>query len=382
MTDVNRRRIGGACVLSLVIAGCNGAQQAPPPTPIANTQQPPPPVTPPSASAPVASSLPTLAPAPPEISAKSVDLPGATAPVTLDLIAYDPAAGRVWVPVGDTGSVDVFEIAAGAFKRVDGFKTVEREMNGHKRAMGPSSVTIGAAVAYVGTRSTSEVCAVDEKSLKLGKCSKLASPPDFVTFVALAKEVWVTTPRAQSIAVLDASKPTALKSKLSIKAPGAVEGAVVDADHHLYYTNLEDKNQTLAIDIESHTIKTTWSPGCGEGGPHGIAVDSARNFVFVACSDGVRILDAAHDGATLGKLDAGDGVDDITYDASRQLLYVAAAKAHRLTIARVDEKARATVIATGATGERGRNAVADTAGNVYVADAGSAKLLIFGAPSK
>ncbi len=309
-------------------------------------------------------------------------LPGAKAPITLDLVAYDRSAGRVWVPVGDTASVDVFEIAAGIFKRVDGFKAIVREVRGQKRAMGPSSVTIGDGVAYIGTRSTSEVCAVDETALKRGQCLKLASPPDFVTFVAPAKEVWATMPRKQSIAVLDATKPAVLTPKLVITAPGSVEGAAVDGVHGLYYTNLEDENKTLSIDIVSHTIKSTWTSGCGQGGPHGIAVDPSRSFVFVACSDGVRILDAAHDGAKLGTLDAGDGVDDIAYDPDKQLLYVAAARSHRLTIAHVDAKAATTVIATGSTGERGRNAVADSEGNVYVADAGSATLLVFAAPAK
>ena len=47
----------------------------------------------------------------------------------------------------------------------------------------------------------------------------------------------------------------------------------------------------------------------------------------MACSDGLRTLDTSHDGAVLGKLDTGDGVDDIYYDASKQLVYVAASNA-------------------------------------------------------
>jgi hypothetical protein len=256
-----------APLFALVLSACTGPPEAPPPAPIANTEQPPAPA--PPTAAPEATSAAPAAPAPRELGAKSVELPGAKAPVTLDLIAYDRDHGRVWVPVGDTGSVDVYEIATGKFVRVDGFKTVERERHGKKRMMGPSSVTIGDGVAYVGTRSTNEICAVDEKSLRLAKCLKLASSPDFVTYVASAKEVWVTEPRDQTLAVLDATKPAALKAKLVIKAPGSVEGAAVDNDHGLYYTNLEDKNQTLAVEIGSHTIKSTWDPGCGEGGPHG-----------------------------------------------------------------------------------------------------------------
>jgi hypothetical protein len=355
-----------APLLALLVLACAGAPQTRSPAPVAANAR--------AVSAP--------ARLPPDLTARVVPLPGAKAPVTLDLVAYDRSSGRVWVPVGDTASVDVFQIATGTFRRVDGFKAVRREMHGHQRAMGPSSVTIGDGVAYVGTRSTSEVCAVDEASLTRGRCLALAASPDFVTFVAPAREVWVTLPRKQSIAVLDATNPGDLRPKLVIEAPGSVEGAAVDAVHGLYYTNLEDQNKTLGIDIGSHTIKSTWTAGCGEGGPHGIAVDPSRRFVFVACSNGVRILDAAHNGATLGTIEAGDGVDDIAYDADKHLLYVAAARSHRLTIARVDAKAGSTVIATGSTSQRGRNAVGDADGNIYVADAGSAALLVFAAPAK
>ena len=306
-------------------------------------------------------------------------MPGAKGPVSLDLIAYDRAHGRVWVPVGDTGSVDVFDIGSSAFKRVDGFETTQREMRGEMRTMGPSSATIGDGVAYVGNRATSEVCAIDAQSLQRGNCLKLATPADFVTYVAATKEVWVTTPRDGSLTLLDASTPAALKSKLVIKMPGSPEGSAVDADHKLFFTNLEDTNQTLVVDIESHAITATWSSGCSVA-PHGIAVDPARGLVIVACSDGLRILDAAHDGALLGKLDAGDGVDDIFYDAAKRLVYVAAANAKRLTIASIGDNGEATVIATAATAERARNAVADTDGNTFIADAATARLLIFAAP--
>lgn len=300
--------------------------------------------------------------------------------MSIDLVAYDGEHGRVWVPVGDTGSVDVFGIKSGAFQRVDGFKTRKHKWHGHEHMMGPSAATIGDGVAYVADRATSQVCAIDEKSLKRGRCLKLKTPADFVTYVASAKQVWATTPRDDSITVLDASKPAALKVKAVIKAPGSVEGSAVDADHGLFYTNLEHKNQTLAIDIKSHAIKATWSPGCSKT-PHGIAVDPSRGFVIVGCSDGVRVLDASHGGATLGTLDTGNGVDNIYYDASKQLLYVAASRARRLTIAHIDDKGKPSIVATGSTSGRARNAVADADGNVYVPDSANAQLLIFAAPS-
>ncbi|MGH7438123.1 MAG: YncE family protein [Polyangiaceae bacterium] len=369
-------RVG--CALAVLVA-CNAAPPASPSTTIASAAAPPPAPDAQAPAPPLAAGDAAASPAPPEIVARSLELPGAKGPVSIDLIAYDHEHGRVWVPVGDTGSVDVFEIGSGTFTRVDGFKTESREKDGHTRIMGPSAAAIGDGVAYVGDRATSEVCAVDQKSLKRGACLKLSTPADFMTYVAATKEVWVTTPKDQSLTLLDASKPAALTAKLTIKAPGSVEGAAIDAEHGVFYTNLEDKNRTLAVDIKSHAIKATWSPGCSDA-PHGVAVDPARGLVIVACSDDVRILDASHDGAVLAKLDTGDGVDDISYDGSKQLLYVAASKARRLTIARIGEGGRPTAIATGATAERARNAVADVDGNVYVADAANARFLIFAAP--
>ena len=149
----------GLPLLMLLACGAETPPPAPPP--------PPPPLAAPTASeapAPAPSATASAAatnaaaPGPPQLTFKPVALPGATAPASLDYIAYDPAHARVWVPVGGTGSADVYDVSSGAFTRVDGFKTEEREYKGKKRMMGPSSVAIGDGVAYVGDRATGEVC--------------------------------------------------------------------------------------------------------------------------------------------------------------------------------------------------------------------------------
>jgi DNA-binding beta-propeller fold protein YncE len=306
-----------------------------------------------------------------------VALPGSTAPASLDYIAYEAAHARVWVPVGNTGSVDVYDIAGGSFTKVDGFKTAEKDWHGKKRTMGPSAVTIGDGFAYVANRATSEVCPVDLGTLKPGKCFKLPSSTDGVEYVPSAKEVWVTTPRTQTIAVLDASKPDTLKAKTSIKLEGDPEGYAVDSSRGLFFTNLEDKNKTVVIDIATHKPKSTWTPDCGADGPRGIAAETAHGFVFVACTDHIDILDGTHDGATLGKVDTGAGVDNIDWLEPQRLLYTAGGKAARVTVARIDDKGAATVVATGASSDGARNGVADASGNAYVIDPAGARLLVF-----
>src|SRR5207245_10351604 len=94
-------------------------------------------------------------------------LPGAppTGDVLMDYIAYDRAHHRVWVPAGNTGSVDVLDASNGQVTRIEGFPTAEMERQGTKRTVGPSSVTVANGFVYVGNRGDTSVCAVDAVAL-------------------------------------------------------------------------------------------------------------------------------------------------------------------------------------------------------------------------
>jgi DNA-binding beta-propeller fold protein YncE len=292
-------------------------------------------------------------------------LPGATAAgVSMDYIAFDPATRSVWAPAGNTGVVIVVNSADGSKKQIAGFPTAEVGSGDRKRVVGPSSVTIGEGVAYIGNRGDSSVCAFDAKSLAHIACHKLDSMPDGLAYVASQKEVWVTTPREKSIRVLD-GKTLEEKTKLTLE--GSPEGFAVDSKLNRFYTNLEDKDQTLAIDVPSRKTVETWKSSCGEEGPRGLRVDSNAGQLFVACTARVEVLDAAHGGEVLSAVDTGDGVDDIDYAPATHLLYAGAAKAGQLTIARVDSKGKLTVEAKVQTHEGARNPAVTDKGVVYLA---------------
>ena len=329
------------------------------------------------AAQPIAASPPTRLPAPTRLTARPLLLPGATGNASLDYIAYERGARRLWVPVGSTGSVDVLDTTARTFTRVDGLGTAEREIRGAKRTVGPSAVSTGGGFAYIGNRATSEVCPIDAKTSVLGTCLKLSMPIDGVVYVAPAKEIWVTAPHDRLLVVLDAARPAQLATKLTISLDGEPEGYGVDEGRGLFFTNLEDKGGTVVIDIKTHRPQATWKAGCSADGPRGLAVDAAHRFVIVACTDRVQVLDAAHDGKLLGSLATGEGVDNIDYVESSGLLYVAAGRSERLSIARLDDQGRLALVATGATSPGARNPVADDSGNVYVADSAGARILFF-----
>jgi DNA-binding beta-propeller fold protein YncE len=291
----------------------------------------------------------------------------------MDYLLFNPRTKTVWVPAGNTGSVDVIETRTGKVTRIEGFATQEFERQGRKRVAGPSSATLGDGVVYVGNRGDSTVCAIDEVKLSKLACGKLDSMPDGITWVAQTKEVWVTTPRDRSIRVLDG---TTLAQKVKLEFEGEPEGYAVDLVRGRFYTNLEDKDRTLAIDVASHKTVATWNPACGEGGPHGLRLADTEGFLFVACSTRTKTLDVGHDGATLGSIDTGDGVDDLEYSSSAHTLYVGAAKSARLTIARVDSKGSLTLVSAVPTVEGARNSVVDGDGRVYLSHSTASELVV------
>jgi DNA-binding beta-propeller fold protein YncE len=301
--------------------------------------------------------------------------------VFMDYLAYDRAHHRVWVPAGNTGSVDVVDTITQSVVQIKGFPTAQVERNGIRRTVGPSSATVGKGVVYVGNRGNASVCAVDAESLHIERCVTLASMPDALAYVASTREVWVTTPRDRSIVVLDAGTPATVTQKATIRMEGQPEGFAVDEMHGIFYANLEDRDRTLAIAIDSRQVRSTWRPDCGEGGPKGLAVDKSLGFLFVACPDHVVVLDAAHDGKRLSTMAVGPGIDNIDYVESRRELYVAAARAATLTVARVDRRRGLTDVVTMATVPGARNALATEGGTVYLTDSAEGKILVVVPPA-
>ncbi len=291
--------------------------------------------------------------------------------ITMDYIAFDPKTGYVWVPAINIGSVDVVDTSKGSVREISGFATKELEVKGRKRAQGPSGVSIGEGVVYIGDRADASVCALDEMTLARKTCGHIDSTPDAVVYVASTKEVWVTAPSDNSVRILD-SQTLSQKEKLTFE--GRPEGYAVDAKRGRFYMNYEDKDLTTAIDLKTHKTVAKWQPSCGKEGPHGLSLDEDAGHLFVACSTRAEVLDAGHNGEKLSSIDTGDGVDDLTYSAATHMLYVGAAKDSRLTVARVDATGQLSQIAVVKTHEGARNGVVTKDGTVYLAHSQLGKL--------
>lgn len=284
--------------------------------------------------------------------------------ITMDYIAYDPKTGYVWIPAINIGSVDVVDTSNDSVREISGFATNEIEAGGRKRTQGPSGVSIGDGLVYIGDRADSSICAIDERTLARKTCGHVDATPDGVVYVAPTKEVWVTTPRDNSIRILD-SQTLSQKEKLTFE--GRPEGYAVDAKRGVFYTNYEDKDLTTAVDLKTHKTVGKWPSSCGEDGPHGLSLDPASEHLYVACSTRAEILDAGHNGEKLSSIDTGDGVDDLAYSPATHMLYVGAAKDARLTVARLDTTGKLIPVAVVPTQQGARNGVVTKNGAVYLA---------------
>jgi DNA-binding beta-propeller fold protein YncE len=231
---------------------------------------------------------------------KPITLPGATGTVALDYFTYDRATGKLWIPASNPGSVDVIDCTTDAVSQVTGFKTGEVELRGRKVTLGPTAVSIGDGVVYIGNRGDSTLCVIDATTFERGECLEVApisagraAAPDGVVYVAATRELWITTGAPplgiasvdKCLQVFDASDPHHLKRKTKIPLGASAEGYAVDNERGLFYTNLEETGNTIAIDVRSHKVVAKWDPGSRE--LQGLALDPARNFLFVACGDHV-----------------------------------------------------------------------------------------------
>lgn len=311
------------------------------------------------------------------MAAESIALPGGP-PVGMDYLAADRAHGQIWVPAGNTGNVDVVEVATGKVTAVGGFPTAPPWRAGRPR-VGPSSATVGDGAVWIGNRGDNSVCAIDARTLARGGCRKLSSMPDGVAYVGATREVWVTTPRDRTITVVPASKPEP-GPPASIKIDGDPEGLVVDQMRGMFYTNLEDRDRTLAIDARTRKVVASFPTGCGPDGPRGLAIDGERRLLFAACTDGAVALDLAHGGKEVGRLPTGSGVDNIDYAAKPGLLLVASGGDGKLTVARVEKTGALSKIASVTTAKGGRCVVAAADGTAYVADSAGGRLVVVKPP--
>jgi len=299
-------------------------------------------------------------------------LPSAPGRIGMDYLGYEPSTNQVWIPGANTGRVFVVDGTTESIRTMEGFPT--REKDG--RVLGPTSVAFGPGQAFIGNRADASVCAVDLRTLQRGACVTLGDAPDGLAYVPTTDEVWATTPHSKAIVIIAAKKGLAVTGTMQLD--GQPEGYAVDAARGRFYTNLEDRNETLAIDVRARTVAARWPTGCGTDGPRGMALDTVAGLLVVACTDRLLSFVLSPTPRPQGSVETGVGVDNIDFAPRGSTLFAAAGKAELLT--RVHLAPDGTLRATGTahTAPGVRVVVVTAAGKAFAADLNAGQLWVSG----
>jgi hypothetical protein len=303
-------------------------------------------------------------------------LPDGPGGIGFDDLGFAPGLHRVLAPAGRTGNLDLVDPSTHDVTAIPGFSKSEAGQGGHGN--GTTSADSGGGLLFAIDRDARQLDVVDPAGRKIIASAPLAAQPDYVRFVALTHEVWVTEPGARQIEVfsLPAQGTPTPASSATIAFPDGPESLVIDATRKRAYTH-EWGSKSHAVDLATHAIVATWSNTCGSS--RGVALDEARGFLFVGCDEGKAVvLDVEHDGHVLGTLSPGvSGVDIIAYNPTLAHLYLPGESTGTMAILAVAPSGALTSLGIVATVDGAHCVAADDQANAWVCDPGHGQLLLY-----
>lgn len=327
-------------------------------------------------TAPVDAGMPPHGPVRKESTVKAlpVSLPGGEGGIGFDDLCFAPALGKLLIPAGRTGNLDLIDPASRQIIPIGGFSSQGSFVKGHGE--GTISADFGRGLIFAIDRTALKLVVIDPTAKAIVAKADLAGSPDYVRWVAPTREIWVTQPDKDRIEIftLPASGPPVPTHKEFIATPGGPESLVIDAAHNRAYSHLW-KETTLAIDVKTRAIVARWPNRCS--GSRGIALDAQRGFLFAGCAEGKAVvLDLNHDGAVRDTLSAGDGVDIIDYNPRLGHLYLPGGKSETMAILGVSKSGKLSLLSTVKTGRSAHCVVADDHHQAWVCDPSRGRLLV------
>lgn len=303
-----------------------------------------------------------------------VSFPGGESGIGFDDLGFAPSIQRVLVPGGRTGKLALIDPARQATEIVSGFSAGTAYGGGHGE--GITSADEGRGVIFVTDRSAKQLNVIDEQSRKIVASASLGAGPDYVRYVSLTDEVWVTEPRAQGIEIFslpESGTPKPFRSGF-VQLPGRPEALVIDRVQERAYTNLWS-DATIAIGPRARRVVGRWDNGCK--GSRGLALDERRGLLFVGCAEGkVSVLSTAG-GGQVGEAASGSGVDIIAYNPMLAHLYLPGGDSATMATIGISSDGKASVLGTVSTASDAHCVTTDDRSQVYVCDPRHGRLLVF-----
>jgi YVTN family beta-propeller protein len=173
------------------------------------------------------------------------------------------------------------------------------------------------AKGFISDGGAAKTVIFDMATLKVSGEVKGEEDADSIIYDPASKRVFVFNGDAKSATVIDPANATVVKS---IPLGGGPEFAAADGKG-MVYDNIEDKNEVVAIDSSTLTIKSRW-PVAPAGQPTALAMDREHRWLFVAGRNPQKlvILDADN-GKVIQSFPISAGADANVYEPETGLLF-------------------------------------------------------------
>jgi YVTN family beta-propeller protein len=224
-----------------------------------------------------------------------------------DYITFDPATRRLYI--SHNTEVKIVDADSGAvtgsipdLKRVHGIAIVSDLGRG-----------------FISDGGADEVVVFDPKTLKVTGHIKTGGNPDCIIYDPASKHIFAMNGKTNDASVID---PATAAVVATIPMDGRPEYAVADG-HGLIYDNIEDKNEVVAIDSLTNTVKSRWPIAPAEEAT-ALDLDVEHHRLFIGGRNKLLAIMDTASGKVIQTLPIGAGVDTSLYEPESGLLFVAA----------------------------------------------------------
>lgn len=176
---------------------------------------------------------------------------------------------------------------------------------------------------------TSTLVFFDLKTLeRAGEPIPVGAEPDAVVYVPWREKALVFNQGSRDATVVDTKED---KTTGTIPLGGKPVSALVEGGGRIFVA-LEDKNEVLAIDLETLAIENRYSLKTGKR-PEGMSLDPDGGRLFIGCGNERLVVMATEDGTIMGVVSTGKGAADTAFDTRTKLAFALNSADGTMTVA-------------------------------------------------
>jgi YVTN family beta-propeller protein len=223
-----------------------------------------------------------------------------------DYITFDPSTRRLYI--SHNTEVKVLNADSGAavgsipdLKRVHGIALVPQLGRG-----------------FISDGGADEAVVFDLKTLNVTGHIKTGGNPDCIIYDPASKHVFAMNGKTNDSSVIDPATATVVAT---ISMGGRPEYAVADGKGTIY-DNIEDKNEVVALDSRTNTVKSRWPIAPAEEAT-AVDLDVKHGRLFIGGRNKILAIMDEKSGKVVQNFPIGAGVDTNIYEPATGLLFIA-----------------------------------------------------------